>query len=140
MKNTWIVSDYLAHDFWFPNQDTDRARLIAAAYEDMKHDPTNPEVLAAYSAMIDETMAQYKALEDLGINFKFLREGMDDPYARSPAMGYQDLVENKQLYVFPTDFGYGSGDFDASDNPLLRFVGRIGDKDDAVANDAFRIA
>ena len=77
----------------FPNQDTDRARLIAAAYEDMKHDPTNPEVLAAYSAMIDETMAQYKALEDLGINFKFLREGMDDPYARSPAMGYQDLVE-----------------------------------------------
>ena len=105
----------------------------------MKHDPTNPEVLAAYNAMIDETMAQYKALEDLGIDFKFLRDGMDDPYARSPPMGYQDVVENEQLYVFPTDFGYGSGDFDASDNPLLRFVGRIGDKDDAVANDAFRI-
>lgn len=123
----------------FPDQDADRARLIAAAYDDMKHDPTNPEVQAAYNAMIEETMAQYKALEDLGINFKFLREGMNDPYARSPAMGYQDLVENKQLYVFPTDFGYGSGSFDASDNPLLRFVGRIGDKDDAVANDAFRI-
>ena len=55
-------------------------------------------------------------------------------------MGYQDVVENEQLYVFPTDFGYGSGDFDASDmSRLLRFVGRIGDKDDAVANDAFRI-
>lgn len=123
----------------YPVMDVDRARLVAAAYDQMKHDPTNPEVLRAYNAMIDETMDQYRELEKLGIDFKFLRDGMDDPYARSPAMGYQDVVENKQLYVFPTDFGYGSGDFDASDNPLLRYVGRIGDKDDAVANDAFRV-
>ena len=123
----------------YPVMDVDRARLVAAAYDQMKHDPTNPEVLRAYNAMIDETMDQYRELEKLGIDFKFLNDGMDDPYARSPAMGYQDVVENKQLYVFPTDFGYGSGSFDASDNPLLRYVGRIGDKDDAVANDAFRV-
>ena len=123
----------------YPEMNAERARLIAAAYQEMKHDPTNPRVLRAYNAMIDETMDQYRELEKLGIDYKFLRDGMDDPYAKSPALGYQDVVENKQLYVLPTDFGYGSGDFDASDNPLLRYVGRIGDKDDAVANDAFRV-
>ena len=89
--------------------------------------------------MIQETLDQYNALKNAGIEFNFLREGMDDPYARSPAMGYQDLVENGRLWVFPTDFGFGtSAAFDPSTNPLLKRVGRVGDKPDAVANDAFR--
>jgi hypothetical protein len=123
----------------YPELDQQRAKYIAAAYERMKHDPDNPDVKAAYEALKNETMAQYEALRNTGIDFKFLREGQTDPYAKSPAMGYQDVVENKELTVFPTDFGYGSGEFDASDNPLLGFVGRVGDKEDAVANDAFRV-
>jgi len=117
----------------------ERARMVAAAYDMMPHDPQNPAVRRAYDAMIQETLDQYNALRNSGIDFRFLREGMEDPYAASPALGYQDLVENGRLFVFPTDFGFGSGSaFDPSTNPLLTRVGRIGDKPDAVANDAFR--
>lgn len=123
----------------YPKQDPERARLIASAYDMMAHAPNDPAVRRAYDALIQETLDQYNALKGAGIDFKFLREGMDDPYARSPAMGYQDLIENGRLWVFPTDFGFGtSAAFDPSTNPLLTRVGRIGDKSDAVANDAFR--
>lgn len=124
----------------YPAFSEDRAKAIALAYADMAHDPSNPAVRRAYDAMIDETLAQYNALKDAGIDFRFLREGMSDPYAASPGLGYKDMVENGRLWVFPTDFGFGtSSGFDPSANPLLKRVGRIGDKPDAVANDAFRV-
>ena len=64
---------------------------------------------------------------------------MEDPYSASPALGYQDIIENGRLFVYPTDFGFGTGKaFDTSENPLLVGVGSVGDKPDAVANDAFR--
>jgi hypothetical protein len=123
----------------YPPFSEQRARLIAAAYDMMEHNPTGPAVKRAYDAMIEETMGQYRALKDAGVEFKFLKEGMEDPYAASPAMGYQDIVENGKLWVFPTDFGFGtSTSFDAAENPLLKSVGKVGDKSDAVANDAFR--
>lgn len=123
----------------YPAFSEERARLIAAAYDMMQHNPTGRDVKRAYDAMIEETMGQYKALKDAGVEFKFLKEGMEDPYAASPALGYQDIVESGNLWVFPTDFGFGtSASFDAADNPLLKRVGKVGDKDDAVANDAFR--
>jgi hypothetical protein len=119
--------------------DPARAELIASAYDMMQHAPNDPMVRRAYDAMIQETMDQYNKLRDAGIEFKFLREGMSDPYARAPSLGYKDLIENGQLYVYPTDFGFGSNEaFDPSTNPLLKGVGRVGDKNDAVANDAFR--
>ena len=130
------IPDYFA----YPEMDLERARLIAAAYERMENAPDDPKVKAAYEAMINETMDQYEALKDTGIEFTFLRDDMPDPYAETPALGYKDIVENKNLTVFPTDFGYGTNpDFDASQNPLLKKVGTVGDKDDAVANDAFRV-
>jgi len=123
----------------YPAFSEQRARLIAAAYDMMEHNPTGPAVKRAYDAMIEETMGQYRALKDAGVEFKFLKEGMDDPYAASPAMGYQDIIENGKLWVFPTDFGFGTNtSFDAAENPLLKSVGKVGDKSDAVANDAFR--
>ena len=123
----------------YPPFSEDRARLIAAAYDMMPHSPNDPTVRRAYDAMIQETLDQYNALRDSGIDFRFLQPGMDDPYAASPALGYRDLVENGRLWVYPTDFGFGSNTaFDVADNPLLVGVGQIGDKPDAVANDAFR--
>tara|TARA_R110002124_G_C8880934_1_gene508438 strand:+ start:41 stop:1279 length:1239 start_codon:yes stop_codon:yes gene_type:complete len=123
----------------YPEFSEERGRLIAAAYDMMPHDPSDPLVARSYDAMIQETIDQYNSLKNSGVEFKFLKEGMDDPYAASPALGYQDLVENGQLYVYPTDFGFGSdAAFDPSTNPLLKSVGRVGDKDNAVANDAFR--
>lgn len=130
------IPDFLA----YPDQDIERAKLIAAAYERMENAPDDPKVRAAYEALIEETLGQYNALKDSGINFSFLRGDMPDPYAETPALGYKDIVENRNLTVFPTDFGYGTNpDFDASANPMLTPVGLIGDKSDAVANDAFRV-
>jgi hypothetical protein len=123
----------------YPPFSEERARLIAAAYDQMPHSPNDPTVRRAYDAMIQETLDQYNALRDTGIDFRFLQPGMEDPYAASPALGYRDLIENGRLFVFPTDFGFGSDTaFDVAENPLLVRVGQIGDKPDAVANDAFR--
>ena len=126
----------------YPAFSEERARLIAAAYDMMRDDPQNPAVRRAYDAMVSETLDQYNALKGSGIDFKFLTPGMADPYEASPAMGYKDLVENGRLWVFPTEAGYGDAVgadyFDPAKNPLLTRVGLVGDKPDAVANDAFR--
>lgn len=122
-----------------PPFDEEMARKAAKAYADMPHAPGDKKVRAAYDALIEETMEQLRALKGSGIDIRYLKEGQKDPYARSPALGYKDLVENGRLVVFPTDFGFGSSAaFDPAQNPLLRGVGRVGDKPDAVANDAFR--
>ena len=118
--------------------DRQRARKIAEEYERMEHAPQNPEVKAAYEAMIYETMAQYEAILDTGLEVEFIRG--DDPYG-NPRNAIIDVVENNHLWVFPTDDGFGSSaDFDPSDNPLLqetRFTTAEGDT--MLANDVFRV-
>jgi hypothetical protein len=37
----------------------------------MEHAPKDPDVLRAYDDLIDQTTAQYKALEDAGYSFYF---------------------------------------------------------------------
>jgi hypothetical protein len=110
----------------------------------MKHDPADPRVQRSYQALADETMAQLEKVKDSGLDIRFLKEGMDDPYARSPALGYADIIENNRLYTFPTDFGFGTTDSNAEllsqfKHPMLTKIGRLGDKDNAVVNDAFRV-
>ena len=115
------------------------ASAVARAFEEMKHNPKDPEVRRAYDALIDETLAQYRALKDAGIDFRFLREGQVDPYAKSPALGYEDIKNTGRLFVFPTEQGFGSSGGLIADNPLLKRVGRVGDMPNAMANDAFRV-
>lgn len=122
----------------YPEFDEANARRIADAYDAMKHDPSDPRVKRAYDALIDETMDQYRALKDTGADFSFLKPGEADPYARTPTLGYLDLINNGRLRVFPTDQGYGTL-ADIQNNPLLRRVGPVGDLPDGTANDAFRI-
>lgn len=124
----------------YPEFDEGRAARIAHAYDEMKHDPRDPRVKRSYDAMIEETLGQYRALKDQGLDFKFIKSGEHDPYAASPALGYLDLRDKGMQRVFPTDSGFGSlADFDPASNPLLKRVGRIGDLPDATANDAFRV-
>lgn len=123
----------------FPKHDPDLARAIAMAYDEMQHSPTDPKVKRAYDAMIDETLAQYKALKDTGIDFTFTKEGQPYAYGRNPASGYADIVNRGRMEVYPTEQGYGTSGFDASENPLLKRVGKIGDLENATANDAFRL-
>lgn len=122
----------------YPEFDEEFARRIANEFDGLKHAPSDPAVKRTYDALLDETMAQYKALEDTGLDIRFLKDGMDDPYGRSPSMGYADIVDNGRLWVFPTSQGYGSG-AEVLEHPLLKKVGRVGDLEDATANDAFRV-
>jgi len=115
------------------------AKRVADAFERMEHNPRDPKVKRAYDALIDETLAQYHAAKDTGIDFKFLKPGEKDPYAASPSLGYADIVNKGKLHVFPTEAGFGSSAKDVSDNPLLKRVGKIGDLNNATVNDAFRI-
>jgi hypothetical protein len=122
----------------FPELDIEHARRVAKAFERMKHDPENPDVRRAYEALADETMDQFKAAKDAGIDFTAIRGA--DPYAKSPAIGYADIASRGHLSFFPTDAGFGSSiDFDPAQNPLLKRVGKVGDLDNATVNDAFRI-
>jgi hypothetical protein len=126
----------------FPEFDAERARAIARAYEAMKHDPQNPDVRKAYDAMMEETFGQYQALRNKGIEFRFNKPG-EDPYAKSPALGYLDMRDNGRLFVFPTREGYGSGaggltKAEIANNPLLQDSGlKFGDTP-ALMNDLFR--
>lgn len=122
----------------YPEFDVEQAKRIAQAFEDMKHDPTNPEVKRAYEAMIEETLAQYNSIKGTGLDIQFMKPGMKDPYAASPAMGYADIIENGHLWTFPTDLGHGTLN-EVDNNPLLKRVGKVGDLENATANDAFRV-
>lgn len=128
----------------YPEFDEELARRLSRAYDEMKHDPSDPRVQRSYQALADETMAQLDKIKDSGLDIRFLKPGMEDPYARSPALGYADIVENNRLYTYPTDFGFGTTDANAEllstfKHPLLTPIGRLGDKDNAVVNDAFRV-
>lgn len=127
------------HDNEFSPFNEEFARKVAEAFERMEHNPRDPKVKRAYDALIDETLAQYHAARDTGIDFKFIKPGEKDPYAASPSLGYADIVNKGKLHVFPTEAGFGSSDKDVRDNPLLKKVGKIGDLNNATVNDAFRI-
>lgn len=109
-----VVSDYLrarpelagARLPDVPRVDEARASQMAGVYARLKSDPTNPEVQRAYRALVDETKAQYQALQDAGYRFEFVDE---DPYKSSAEMT-RDLRENRRLRVFKSKEG---------DHPLL---------------------
>lgn len=127
--------------------DPERAARIAAAYEAMPHAPNDLRVKAAYKELIAQTLAQYRALEKAGYKFWFIN--LDKPdnqeYASSPWNAMRDIRANKVMGVFPTDDGFGSGDFDPASNPLLEDTGikwpsgsLFGPRKRVLANDLFR--
>jgi hypothetical protein len=112
------------------------SEAIAWDYENMEHDPQNPEVQASYNAFIQETMEQYKQLIKAGYTFEFYPED-HDPYPGSPRQAILDLYQNKHMYVFPTDAGFGSLT-DIQDNPLLGDSGVQWNGKPVTYNDIFR--
>jgi len=116
--------------------DPQRASRIADAFEQMEHTPNDPEVVEAYDALIEETIAQYEAIIATGLEVEFIRG--DDPYG-NPRNAILDVVENNHLYVFSTRDGFGSGEFDPADNPLLRETAFTISGETALANDIFRV-
>lgn len=118
--------------------DTDRARRIATAFENMEHNPQDPEVKAAYAAMIDETLEQYQQIKKTGLKIEMIAPGQANPYEATPRMAIDDVNENNHLWVFPTDQGFGT-QTEIKDNPLLAPVDEYIDGKQLVANDVFRI-
>lgn len=131
----------------FVQVDEDRARRIAQAYDEMKHDPQNPVVKEAYQNLINQTVAQYRALENAGYKFWFMDPENPGEYGSTPWNAMRDLRANKSMGVFPTAGGFGSGatDLDVNDNPMLAdtgiewpWGGPDGPLAPVLANDLFR--
>ena len=144
-----IALDFMREKGLDPNLTTDefrrvdpaRGKAIADTFEAMKNDPSNPIVQASYRALVEDVKGQYEALQGMGYKFSFIEPGMADPYAASPRLAIEDLKQNKHLWVYPTDAGFGNADAVAQSatNPLLAPTGvQIGGRE-LVANDLFRI-
>lgn len=117
--------------------DPARQKAIADWYHGATSSPNDPAVRASYEAMTHETKAQYDAAVKAGYKFEFYPEH-GDPYPGGPSQAIDDLRENKHLYVYPTDEGFGSEGKVTLNHPLLSDSGvKWGDR--AVAhNDLFR--
>ena len=122
--------------------DAVRAKRIADEYERMADDPGHPLVKASYDAMINETMAQYRAAKAAGFKAEFWDpEKERDPYEASPRLAIDDVNKNHHMYVFPTYFGYGSKEIPADamqKNPLLADSGERWNGHIVTINDIFR--
>jgi hypothetical protein len=120
--------------------DVENSKKIADAYDEMQSNPNDPEVKVAYNAMANETMDQFKYLIDNGYTVE-LYDGKTEPYKNSEEM-LKDLRDNKHLYVFSTEEGFGDTPItekDRQENPLLKdsgFTDKNGKK--LLINDAFR--
>jgi hypothetical protein len=99
--------------------------------------PNEAEVQKSYSALKDQVRSQYDMMVKAGYSIEPWT-GKGEPYKSSADM-VRDVSENKHLYFFPTDNGFGSSEkFDVSKNPMLEPSGvRIGGKE-LLANDLFR--
>lgn len=118
--------------------DESRAKRLADAYEEMKHDPENPVVKRAYKALAKETVAQFHEIEKLGIKFEKIPEGAPDPYPQGPRQAIEDVHQNKHLWYFPSISGFGT-ETKISDNPLLEPSGVMLNGEELPVNDVFRI-
>lgn len=77
------------------------AKLMARTYESLQSNPNDPQVRAAYKALVREVDAQYKSIEDAGYHIEFVDK---DPYKNSSEM-MADLRDNRRLRVFRTGEG-----------------------------------
>src|SRR5262245_54697170 len=124
--------------------DVPRAKAIAQAYDVMPHTPTDPAAMRSYDALARETRDQYEFLKRLGVKFEPFPPGAvgSDPYAATPRLAAKDFIENKHLYYFPTEQGFGTGAeaaAAAAGNPMLAGSGVKIEGKEVPFNDLFRI-
>lgn len=115
-----------------------RAKEIAKAYDAMPHAPNDPQVKKAYNALINETMDQFQALKKSGLKVTPIEPGMKNPYASSQDM-VNDVTNNKHLYFYPTEQGFGTDAAKGADHPLLQSTNETLNGKPLLANDIFRI-
>jgi len=114
--------------------DKEQGKKIADAFERMPDNPTDPKVVKAYDALAKETKEQYEWLVSKGYKIEPWK-GKGQPYPNSEAV-VKDIADNKHLYFFLTDEGFGSGV--SASHPLLKETGIIVDGVNLKYNDLFR--
>lgn len=120
--------------------DPERGARIAAAFDAMPHDPSDPLVKASYEAMAKETMAQYRVAKKAGLKVDFIKG--EDPYQGSPRMAIEDIQKNHHMSVYSTDDGYGNTPItpeQEAESPLLAQSGVKISGQPARINDIFRV-
>lgn len=94
----------------------DLAKRIADAFDAAQDRPNDPRVKRAYKSLADETQAQWDFIVSKGVKMEpWKKEGQ--PYKNSAEM-IADVRDNKHLWFFPTDAGFGSGGA-AKSHPML---------------------
>lgn len=137
-----IAKDYIwknriqdePHERYAPLNE-ERMKRIADLYEQAKHEPESPEVQKAYQALANETMAQYREMVAAGIKIEPW-DGKGEPYKNSTEM-MADVRDNKHLWFFKTDNGFGAG-ADTTGNALLSPSGVEINGQPLLVNDIFR--
>lgn len=116
----------------------EHGKLIAKAYEQMPHNPSEPGVKAAYDSLIKETGDQYQDMLDSGFKMSKIKPGQKNPYSSSKDV-HEDLEKNKHLYFFPTSEGFGTEASGFKNHPLLQSTKYTHEDQPLAANDLFRI-
>jgi hypothetical protein len=113
--------------------DPKAAKAVGDAYEEMKHDPTNPKVAKSYDAFKAETLAQYKQMVKSGV-----KVDLDPSYPyKNPREMHEDVRQNNHMSIYPSEEGFGSN-APPTDHPLMEKAPvQMGGKD-ATYNDLFR--
>ena len=120
------------------NLNPEHGKIVADAYENMKHDPNHPHVKAAYNALINETKQQFKDMINNGFKVSALKPNQENPYPTSKHL-HADIKQNKHMWFFPTEQGYGEANEAPKDHPLLQPTEFHLDGKPLLANDLFRI-
>ena len=82
---------------------------IANAYQNMEHDPKNPEVQSSYNALINETADQFNHMKKNGLKISKIKPGMANPYKTSKDL-FHDIKHNNHMWFFPTESGFGQNE------------------------------
>lgn len=114
-----------------------RAKKIASAYHEMKHDPEHPQVKRAYHALKQETLDQFRHLQQNGLKISRIKPDQENPYKTSKDL-MQDIHQNHHLWFFPTEQGFGSA-AGPNNHPLLEPTGMEHEGKPLLYNDVFRI-
>jgi hypothetical protein len=120
------------------NLNPEHGKMIADAYDNMKHDPNHPEVKAAYGALIGETKKQFRDILNSGLKISKIKPGQDNPYKNSKEL-HHDIEHNNHLWYFPTEQGFGSEGEGHKNHPMLQPTEFKHGGKTMLANDAFRI-
>ncbi len=118
--------------------DPTQGQEIADGFDELAHDPNNPDVKSAYDALNKETKQQYDTLRQGGLKITKLKDG-DKGYITAEEM-HKDIVDNNHLSYHPTEHGFGANEELYQDSPMLKGSGEIGlDGNEIPNNDLFRI-